>query len=262
MSADCREVRPLLDSCLSDELPAEQRSTVERHVVACPACGSEIERRRQVRRELAAVLDAGDTSALERRVLAAVGHEDRRGMRRRRLAWGAAVAASLAAAALAARLAPWWQAPPARVDDAAYQGARKAHLICALQGDYPAPLPPGEAAPRLDGYAAVGAAIEPELSRGATLLEAHVCSWPRRYAHVILQRGPHRVSVLVTPREPGETAGAGTIRAREDGGLRLAEAGTGGHTAFVVSDLQASELAGLSGRVLPSVLQALRPGGD
>jgi len=268
MSAECRGIRSLLDSHLSDELPPEQRASVERHVAGCGTCGAELERRRQLRRELAAILDVGEVPALESRILAAVEREHRAGSRKRRLGWGAAVAASLAAVLIAVRFMPP-RGTPSEADETLYEGARKAHLICAVRGDYPAPLPPEKAPQRLAGYAALGAAIEPELSQGATLLEAHVCSWPQRYGHVILQRGEHRVSVLVTARPPGSlpkdgpvTPANARIRTWDRAGFRLAEAEANDYAAFVVSDLDASELGAMSLRILPSVVRAFRSDPD
>jgi hypothetical protein len=263
--SECRDIRPLLDSCLSGELASEQLHSVEGHLRACAACGTELERRSLVRRELAAILDPGDTSALESRVLAALERGDSGRTRKGTLVWMAAAAASLAAAVLGVRfLAP--RETPSQLDDAEYHGARRVHVNCTVPGDHPPPLAADKVPARLEGYAAIAPAIEAELARGATLLEAHVCSWPRKYAHVILQRGAQRFSVLVTARAPEPpregTSGGGKIQAREEAGLRLEAASAADHVAFVVSDLQASERSGLSGRVLPGVLRALRPRGD
>ena len=249
-------MRSLLDSCLSDELPPQQRTSVEHHVAGCAACAAELDRRRRVRQELAAVLDVGEVHALEGRVLAAVRREQQAAMRNRRLGWGAAAAASLAAVLVAVRFVPLG-GPPAEAEAGVVEGARKAHSACAVQATYSAPLPPEKVPESLDGYARLGAAIQPELSRGATLLEAHVCSWPRPYGHLILQRGDHRVSVLVTARPAGPAPKTG-IRARDAGGFRLGEAESGDYTAFVVSDLEAPEVGAMSARILPRVLSCLK----
>jgi hypothetical protein len=258
MRVECREARSRLDGCLSDELPPQQRTSVEHHVAGCPACAAELDRRRRVRQELAAVLDVGEVHALEGRVLAAVRREQQASVRNRRLGWLAAAAASLAVVLVAVRLVPVGGAP-SEAEAAVIEGARKAHLACAVKAKYSAPLPLEKVPERLDGYARLGAAIQPELSEGATLLHAHVCSWPRHYGHVILQRGGHRVSVLVTDRPAGPAPKTG-IRSREAGGFRLGEAESGNYTAFVVSDLEAPEVGALSARILPRVLAALRSG--
>lgn len=257
----CRPVRQALDAYLSAELEAAEIEPVETHLSQCVPCATECRARRRLRHELAAALAPDwNTGALEERVVAALEAEAGRGVRRRFAGLVAALAAGLVLLLFAGRER---KAPS---DATIYDETSHAHLMCAVRGEFPGPAA-GRAQARLglERFAPVLAALEPELAAGA-VLDAHVCRWPRPFGHVVLERNGHRVSLLVTPERsealPAEglllpAPGRASVRGLERGGFRLAASAGVGHAVFVVSDLDAPEVAALGVRVLPLALQGL-----
>ncbi len=270
----CRPVREALDSYISAELGAPDIQGIGTHLEVCPPCAAECRARRLLRHELAAALISNrDTGPLEDRVLAAIETAAVKSARNRVDVWAAAVAAGLVLALVAWRepeapraLAP---PPPAAVVPVAatlYEETSHAHLMCAVRGEFAGPAP-GRAKARLglERFAPVLAALEPELAAGA-ILDTHVCSWPRPFGHVVLDRNGHRVSLLVTPEQPEALPVEGTllqapeqaiVRVLERRGFRLAASASLAHAGFVVSTLDAPEVAALGVRVLPQALRAL-----
>lgn len=133
---------------------------------------------------------------------------------------------------------------------------RIADLTHAL-GTYSSPIPEDER--RL--LEAARSALPP----GLELVEQHVCGTPeRRFAHLILRKDGHYLSVLVTPRKqddpdlPGSryatiTGNGVHVYAVRHDGLDVGAFALPTQYAFLASDAGAEEIAGYSRRVAASV---------
>ena len=192
MSAECRDVRELMDSYLSEELSVETNHAVLRHVAECPACGEELRRRQRLRALLAQALDVDvDVERARRRIGAAVDREQR--------SWSRVVRWSgVAATVIAAVAATYWFSRP--VDASAYVDSAADHVQCAL--GYPASVTydPARAAQHLrPPFQRIAEAIG--LRHGDYhVIDAHMCPFKGRdYAHVVLRDGKQTVSLFIEP---------------------------------------------------------------
>lgn len=89
------------------------------------------------------------------------------------------------------------------------------------------------------------------------LLEAHSCVFGgRRFAHVVLRRQNHIISVLVTDADLPDEAGNAIISQTTDG-LQVAHFQTKHHTVFVISDLTAPENSTVAQTLSAAVRQHL-----
>ena len=176
MNTECRHVRELMDSYLSEELSVETNHAVLRHVAECPACGEELRRRQRLRALLAQALDVDvDVERARRRIGAAVDREQR--------SWSRVVRWSgVAATVIAAVAATYWFSRP--VDASAYVDSAADHVQCAL--GYPASVTydPARAAQHLrPPFQRIAEAIG--LRHGDYhVIDAHMCPFKGRdYAH-------------------------------------------------------------------------------
>ena len=85
------------------------------------------------------------------------------------------------------------------------------------------------------------------------LLEAHSCVFDgRRFAHIVLRRQNHTISVLVTDADlPDETAASISGQAAEN--LEVARFSTKHHAVFVISDMTAAENLTFAQVISPTV---------
>lgn len=89
------------------------------------------------------------------------------------------------------------------------------------------------------------------------LLEAHSCVFGgRRFAHVVLRRQNHIISVLVTDADLPDEAGNAIISQTTDG-LQVAHFQTKHHAVFVISDLTAPENSTVAQTLSAAVRQHL-----
>lgn len=264
----CQEIRAHLDSYLSGELLVETTESVQSHLGHCPACRTELDRRTALRARLREVLtDApADTAALEQRILAGLGAEDR-GPVWRRSAFPLAAAAALVLAVVLWRSLP---APDgitttptaglpldvsggagiAAVDLALYSDTAISHTYCAVKRDMPSPSPtPTAAAAQLESYSGLLGAIDQDL-KDYTLADAHVCpNGDRRYAHLIYEKGSDRSSVFVTaklagglPPGDGSMAVPGALMHwRRESGFSISAVETDRHVGFIVRDAESPD---------------------
>ena len=125
MNLDCRHVREVMDSYLSEELSVETNHGVLRHLTECRDCAAELKRRQRLRAMLAETLAvAVDAAGVRARIIHAIDREPRSWQRIARLG---AVAAMLLAAVVTAA---YWAGR--RVDAAAYDDSAGDHIACAL----------------------------------------------------------------------------------------------------------------------------------
>lgn len=93
----------------------------------------------------------------------------------------------------------------------------------------------------------------PAASGEMKLLEAHSCVYGgRRFAHVVLRRGDHIVSVLITDADLSDEFGDKIVNQANEN-LQVAGFRTKHHAIFVVSDLTAAENSTVASAVMPSV---------
>jgi anti-sigma factor RsiW len=247
----CREVRDLADSFLSEQLLVETNHEVLRHLDSCPECRAELKARRSLRVAIRqAFLNAG---ALRMREDFARGIRLRlRTFRpgagllsRRRAVAAAAVAAASAGAGL-------FLLPDGL--DAIALDAVGDHRNCAVRfrlAEKPIPLQEAERryAPWYGRLVDTPPAEVALSGASVRVIERHACVFNnRRFAHIVMQFQGQLVSLLVTEDRrwlSTLTAGLGhprlTWHSGADG-FGAVSFGTSGHRVFVVSNLSEPQL--------------------
>jgi len=249
----CRDVREMAESFVSEELLVETNHEVVRHLEECPECRNEIATVRELRaRTRKAFMDAGElrmaggfssdvsehlrTAALRQPWLQHLGAR-----------WMAA-AGTVSAAAVLLLLAN-------ATLTALTRGAVGDHRNCAVRFQLPEkPIALADAA-RFDGaYRLLQLSPPDEVDTPAgpvRVVERHSCVFDgRRFAHIVLQFQGRLVSLLVT----ADDGWASTIVSRTGlpshlpwlqraDGYGIASFGAPGHVIFVVSDLEGRQLS-------------------
>jgi anti-sigma factor RsiW len=204
---ECRDVRELADSFLSEQILVETTHDILRHLAQCPSCRAEIESRRRLRSALHGAFERSAELRPSPEFLASIGQRVREQESRHRRWTGWRTALAIAATVLL-------------VFGGAFGGrewlgaSRFAALARAAAGDHQncavrfrlkeRPISLEEAAQRFDpGYRALVAVVPSpaRISGGElTVLERHACVFDRRrFAHLVLRYRGTLVSVLVTP---------------------------------------------------------------
>ena len=261
MNADCKDVRELMDSFLSEELSVESNHQVLRHLGTCQACSSEMTRRKRVRSLLAQSLDVPlDVEGAQQRILNRVEREQR--------SWGRTVRwlGSAAAILVAAIAVATWVGRP--IDAAAYDDSAGDHVVCALaypeDTTYDAARAARNLAPPFERIAeAIG------LSHGAYhVIDAHMCPYKgRNYAHVVFRGNGQTLSIFAEPAVRGAlptptsttTLEGDTVdvHSTTSMGFRIAAVSTSGHQVFLVSDQQ-TEPPAIGSAILLSAVRFVR----
>ncbi len=234
----CRDVRELADSFLTEQLLVETTHELVRHLETCPDCRADIADRRALRARLrTALAGAGDLQprpefAAE---LEATLRPSRSGVSRRSVLqswWALAAGVVLAAGGgLFVR--------DARSRSRLLAMAREAagdHQNCAVKFALAEPPIPLEEAARRYGapYGALATFEVPALDSPVETLARHSCVYGgRRFGHVVLRFRGAVVSLLVTEGAPPTTAELES----PDGGPAVASFPAGRFVAFVVADL-------------------------
>ncbi len=240
---ECRDIRELADSFLSEQLLVETTHDILRHLSQCPSCRTEMESRRRLRTALRGAFERSSELRATPEFLASVGrhvrkHQSSRSPRATR--WSLRPMMAIAATLLL-------------VSAVAFGGREwlGASLLHAVLGDHQncairfrlkeKPISLEEAAQRFEPAYRSLLAVAPlpaRLSHGElTVLERHSCVYDgRRFAHIVLRYRGTLVSVLVTPdrlaRVPSELAVDGT---------RVSSFRAGRFAAFVVSSASDTE---------------------
>jgi len=202
---ECREVRPLIEAFVSEQLLVETTQAIVAHLERCRGCRAEVDGLRRMR---AAIRSAVETSAdLSPRaeflsmLTPRLQTEAARGRpaRMRRRAWMAVAASLLIVVASAVGLREW----SASTLEALLHAAVGDHRFCALTFKLAErPIPLAEAAQRFGGVHALLAAVEPAtttLSGGPLrVMERHSCVFEaRRFVHIVLHYKDEPISLLV-----------------------------------------------------------------
>lgn len=205
---ECRDVRELADSFLSEELLTETNHEMLRHLETCPDCRAELATRRTIRTsvrgafERAPDLDPSPEFLTQLRTrLEETAHTAPVGRGLRRQGWWALAAMVLLAVALgfAFRGRGWITATGALA-----RAAVGDHRNCALQFHLAEkPISLEEAAQRFDpAYRVLQRLPPPDVMTAgglARVIERHSCVYDgRRFAHIVLEYRGARVSLLMT----------------------------------------------------------------
>ena len=248
---ECRDVRELADSFLSEQLLVETTHDILRHLAQCPSCRAEMESRRRLRTALRGAFERSPELRATPEFLASVGkhvreHQSSRSLRSARWSFRPmmAIAASLLLVSAVAFGGREW------LGASLLHAALGDHQNCAIRFRLKEkPISLEEAAQRFEPAYRSLVAVAPSparLSSGElTVLERHSCVYDRRrFAHIVLRYRGTLVSVLVTPdrlaRVPAELAVDGT---------RVSSFRAGRFAAFVVSSANEAEMREIAAAV-------------
>ena len=256
---ECRDVRELTDSFLSEQLLVETTHDILRHLAQCPSCRAEMESRRRLRTALRGAFERSPELRATPEFLASVGrhvrdHQSSRSLRAARWSFRPmmAIAASLLLVSAVAFGGREW------LGASLLHAALGDHQNCAIRFRLKEkPISLEEAAQRFEPAYRSLVAVAPSparLSSGElTVLERHSCVYDRRrFAHIVLRYRGTLVSVLVTPdrlaRVPSEVAVEGT---------RVSSFRAGRFAAFVVSSASDAEMREIAAAVAGPLKNAL-----
>jgi anti-sigma factor RsiW len=269
---ECRDVREMADSFLAEELLTETNHEILRHLDTCPVCRKDLAARRELRAAVkrafhnARNLDSSqEFMARLRTTLQDAAHKVPARRRIRLQAWWAVAATVLLVVALglAYRGRDWITATGALA-----RAAVGDHLNCALHFRLAEkPITLEEAARRYDVAYRVLESLPPNdvttVAGTAHVLERHSCVYGgRRFAHVVLDYGGTRVSLLVTavdgsarlalPDEVLPHVSAGHV---DD--MSVVSFRTSRHMVFVVGDVAEADLVKLADAVAGPLYRGL-----
>ena len=254
---NCRDVREVADSFLSEELLTETNHEILRHLDTCPTCRMEMDGRGRLRRSLQTAFErtpglqprADFALRLREQLREAAVHEGRRRTVSRRwvaVAAGVVLATGLTGLAVLNR--------PLVSVDALARDARGDHWNCALKNRVAGtPVPLEEAAKRFDSaYRLLTSAPPDNISTpggAAHVVERHSCAYgPRRFGHVILQYRGRVVSLLLTADDDATVQADSTphLHGSPVNGLSVVSVRGTRHAILLVGDLDAHELTQLT----------------
>ena len=256
---ECRDVRELADSFLSEQLLVETTHDILRHLSLCPSCRADIDSRRRLRTALRGAFERSPELRATPEFLASVGRRVREHHSSRLVRmslWSfrpmMAIAASLLLVSAVAFGGRQW------LGTSLLHAVLGDHQNCAIRFRLnEKPISLEEAAQRFEPAYRSLVAVVPSparLSNGdLTVLERHSCVYDgRRFAHIVLRYRGALVSVLVTPdrlaRVPSELAVDGT---------RVSSFRAGRFAAFVVSSASERETREIAAAVAGPVKSAL-----
>jgi hypothetical protein len=256
MIMECREVRQLAESFVSEQLLVETTQVVVAHLGRCPACRTEVDGLRRLRAAIKAAFDASPELRPQTEFVSRVSTRlQSRAERRPRLAalrrWEALAAMLIVLAGAGAGLRAWSALGFAAV----LHAAAGDHQFCALTYKLTErPIALGEAARRYDAVYGALETVEPStgaLSGGPVrVLERHSCIYDgRRFAHIVVRYKDRPVSILVAQKAtlsglvgPGPPSGAGPADMPETAGFRVAAFRVSQRMVFVVSALDQADV--------------------
>jgi len=256
---ECRDVRELADSFLSEQLLVETTHDILRHLSQCPSCRADIDSRRRLRTALRGAFERSPELRATPEFLASVGRQVREHHSSRSV-----------------RMSPWSFRPMMALAaslllvSAVALGGREwlgTSLLHAVLGDHQncavrfrlneKPISLEEAAQRFEPAYRSLVAVVPSparLSNGdLTVLERHSCVYDgRRFAHIVLRYRGALVSVLVTPDRLARVPSALAVD-----GTRVSSFRAGRFAAFIVSSASDSETREIAAAVAGPVRSAL-----
>jgi hypothetical protein len=273
MTMECRDVRPLTEAYLSEQLMIETMQAIVAHLARCSACRAEVDGLRRLRAATrAAVAGSADLDARPE-FLATLGARvqadaARRGPAARpRRIWLAIAAGLLLTVAAGAGWRQWSITSLTALLEAAVGD----HRFCALTFKLAeAPITLEEAARRYDVVNRALEAVEPSadpLSGGPLrVLERHSCVFDgRRFAHIVLRYKGQAVSLLVADAAdqgariwgigPADDGAAVSLPVTD--GFQVAAFRQSRHMVLVVSSLGQDDVADVARAMAGPVTRAL-----
>jgi anti-sigma factor RsiW len=267
---NCRDVREIGDSFLSEQLLTETNHEILRHLENCQACRAELDARRRLRGVLRAAFNHAPelqpSAEFQNRLRTHLRDVSARGaspgsLSRRWLALAAGIVLVVAAYGIF-RL--WGSVGSA---EALAREAVGDHQNCALKYRLARmPVPLDEAARRFDGaFRVLLSAPSDAISTPngvARVTERHSCVYgTRRFGHVIMEYRGRVVSLLMTANDTG----AGTVErdaiphviGRAMDGLSVVSVNGSRHAIMFVGDLGTDELTQLSEAVSVPLVRRL-----
>jgi anti-sigma factor RsiW len=269
---ECRDVRQLSDSYLSEELQTETNEAILSHLERCPACRAELDGRRALRATLRSAFERSADLQPRPEFIAALREISTRPAapaqpltRRRAFRWLAS------AAAFVLVTLGGFQLFEARVSaDPLRRAVAGDHRFCALGlttgGEKATEISSLEAAASRDepAFRAFENAPPEEITTGAgvaRVLNRHSCMFDgRRFAHLVLRYHGTAVSIVATrgtsPAWLTAIAGHST-RTSVLNDLTMVSFRAKGYSVFVVGSLPAEKLAPLADAISAEVIAAV-----
>jgi anti-sigma factor RsiW len=251
-----------MDSYLSGELLVESNHQVLRHVEACGACRSEVERRERTRTLLRQSFDIPlDVEALQGRISKALAGQ------RARWSSVARYGAVAATVALGVIFTMWYPRP---IDAAAYADSADNHVLCALTVPASAVYDPKRAARRLEPPFAEIVQTVRHSHGGYDLVDAHMCPYQgRKYVHLVYRGHGQMLSVFAEEAlrgalpqsdaaKPMQTPSPEVFSSRAQNGYWVTGTATRRHHVFAVSNDSPSTPADVANILLNSAVQFVR----
>lgn len=235
----CRDVRELADSFLSEQLLVETNHELLRHLETCPDCRADLADRRAIRHSLRGAFARAESlrprPELTAELIAALRPCQPEISRRSVLQSWWALAAGLVVAAGGGGWFVRHSGSRSRLASATSDAAGD-HQNCAVRFSLAErPIPLDDAGRRYGApYAALATFEPPAVDGQLELLERHSCVYRgRRFGHVVFRYRGALTSLLVTDGVP---PGAAEL-APDDSGLVVAWLPAGRFLGFVVADL-------------------------
>ncbi len=271
MTKECREIRQLMESFVSEQLLVETTHVVLAHLEGCAACRAEVDGVRRLRAATRdAVIRAADLAArpefiteVRARLQSGDGRASRAAVIRR---WGAVAAMLLLVAGGGFGLRAWSALGFAAV----LRAAAGDHQFCALTYALTErPITLSEAAQRYDPVNAALATVEPASAtlRGGPVrvLERHSCIYAgHRFAHIVLRYKGQAASVLVAQHDsvngvlgPGPGNGRPPVGLDAAAGFHIAGFRVANRLVFVVSSLEQADVQELAEAMMAPIAKAV-----
>jgi hypothetical protein len=251
----CRDVRELADSFLSEQLLVETNHELLRHLETCPTCRADIAARRALRDRLRSAFSraedlrprpefAAELLAALRPSLPGMAAQPQKEISRRSVlqSWWALAAGVVLAAG--GGLVVRNSTSRSRLGALAREAAGD-HQNCAVKFTLAErPIALEEAGRRYGApYAALATFEPPAVDGSLNMLERHSCVYQgRRYGHVVFRYRGALTSLLVTAGTPPATPG---LEPR-DSGPAVASLPAGRFVGFIVADLDRASVLRLA----------------
>lgn len=287
---DCRELKAMMDSYISDELLVETNHDVLRHLENCPTCRAEMSANRSLKAQLRKSILAADESLADpffvNRTMLGLKESALSPGFFERLTGGRHFAARMVVVGLSCVMLfvtglVFWMGRTQNSPFGALNNntqiaeavrASWAELTSHAVGDHENcavkynlkedPITLDEAAQKFGAYnkdldkvmmAAFTKADNIEVSRNIEFIEAHSCIYEgRRFAHIVVRHKGKMVSLLMTDTDlPSDNSGIQT--AVYDQAVRAAGFLAGHHAVFIVSQLSDEENVTLAKTLAPAV---------
>jgi len=263
---ECRDVRPLADSYLSEQLLVETTHAIVEHLERCPGCRAEFEGLRRLKLAIRSGFERAPSLQARPELRAALAS----GLRDASLKpsaqlwrrWLPMAASILAAVGIGLAVTTWL---PDRALAALARLAAGDHQNCALTFKLEEPpVTLAEGARRFDpAFARLEAVdLSAALSQGRLrVAERHACVFEGQpFAHIVVIYQDTPVSLLVAD---GGNSGsdwwrrAGARALAADGGFQMAGFRSAGHAVFVVSTLPKADVEEIARAATAPITRAL-----